>query len=295
MIPVSIKSHHVDCIVSIDQPQYPPQSSPSPNFQRPGPSNPAPFYVAGAEVPSQGQPQSQPPPQQQQQYPHRDPTPRIPSAGKQPEPINTSSPPPQANAYAPYGQKNQRPQSTYGAQELATSVYDSPIAPHNPNSAATYSSSVYSPDEQFAHASQAQGQGQPPTHGSSVVPPPSAYTPQQPPNQPSQPQYQSYQPPSAPPGHDAYGGGAPSHAPPPVPTGAAPSAPPGADRPGVLTPPPLQPGGPAYDARQGLPSQVGGPSGPPQYKAYVPPGAPPAGDGPSAPAPSDYYRQSGVY
>lgn len=269
-----------------DQPQYPPQSSPSPNLQRPGHPNAAPFYVAGAEVPSQaGQHQNQP-----QQYPHRDPTPRLPSSGNPPAPINTSSPPPQGNAYAQYGQPEHR-QSTYGAQELATSVYDSPIAPHNPNSAATYSSSVYSPEESHGNANQGPG------HGGSSVPPPSAYTPQQPPNQPSQPQYQSYQPPSAPPAHDSYGG-APSHAPPPVPTGAAPSAPSGSDRPGVLTPPPLQPTGSAYDARQGLPSQVGSPppGQQPQYKAYVPPGAPPTGgDGPSAPAPSDYYRQNGVY
>ncbi|KAH7375310.1 class E vacuolar protein-sorting machinery protein HSE1 [Plectosphaerella cucumerina] len=269
-----------------DQAQYPPQSTPSPNFQRPGPSNPAPFYVAGAEVPSHG---GQAPPQQ---YPHRDPTPRLPSNGKAPEPINTSPPPqPQQNAYVPYSQPNQRPTSTYGAQELATSVYDSPIAPHNPNSAATYSSSVYSPDEQFSNATANQ------THGSSI-PPPSAYTTSQPPpnQQPSQPQYQSYHPPSAPSGHDGYGS-APSHAPPPVPTGNAPP-PPGAGHPGPLTPPPLQPAGTAYDARQGLPSQVGSPPAQaPQYKAYVPPGAPPGpgGDGPSAPAPGDYYRQSGVY
>ncbi|KAH6681177.1 class E vacuolar protein-sorting machinery protein HSE1 [Plectosphaerella plurivora] len=268
-----------------DQPQYPPQSTPSPNFQRPGPSNPAPFYVAGAEVPSHGGQAPGP-----QQYPHRDPTPRLPSNGKAPEPINTS-PPPQQNAYVPYSQPTQRPQSTYGPQELSTSVYDSPIAPHNPNSAATYSSSVYSPDEQFANANANNNH----SHGSSV-PPPSAYTTSQPPpnQQPSQPQYQSYHPPSAPSGPDGYGS-APSHAPPPVPTGNAP-APPGAGRPGPMTPPPLQPQGQAYDARQGLPSQVGSPPGQaPQYKAYVPPGAPPGGDGPSAPAPGDYYRQSGVY
>jgi signal transducing adaptor molecule len=67
-----------------------------------------------------------------------------------------------------------------------------------------------------------------------------------------------------------------------------------------MTPPPLQPTGSAYDARQTLPSRMGGYSSPPaqqrpdagqqpQYKAYVPPGGPvPASDGPSAP--SDYYR-----
>lgn len=105
-------------------------------------------------------------------------------------------------------QHQQRPQSyappsTNNPQELATSVYDSPIAPHNPHSAATYSSSTYSPDE-----------------------------------------------PSA-----------PTYAPPNVP--------------GDSAPPPLNPSGPAYDARQGLPSQGGGAGagggGGGQYKAYVPP------------------------
>lgn len=105
-------------------------------------------------------------------------------------------------------QHQQRPQSyappsTNNPQELATSVYDSPIAPHNPHSAATYTSSAYSPEE-----------------------------------------------PSA-----------PTYAPPSVPGGSA--------------PPPLNPSGPAYDARQGLPSQGGGAEagggGGGQYKAYAPP------------------------
>ncbi|KAM0322299.1 hypothetical protein ACHAQA_009588 [Verticillium albo-atrum] len=247
-----------------DQPQYPPQSSPSPNLHRPSQPTPAPFYVAGAEVPSHSSQGGHPGPQS---YPHRDPTPRLPSNGRPPEPISTSSPPP-PNAYATYSHPpDQRPQSTYGAQELATSVYDSPIAPHNPNSTATYSSVNYAPDDQYNHQNSNQG-------------PPGA--PQSPQHQPSQPQYHSYQPPSAPPAQDHYSS-APSQAPPPVPTGAAPSA-----------PPPLQPTGSAYDARQGLPSQSGT-SPQPQYKAYVPPGGPVPNDGPSAPAPSDYYRQSGVY
>ncbi|CRK23942.1 hypothetical protein BN1723_003081 [Verticillium longisporum] len=154
--------------------------------------------------------------------------------------------------------------STYGAQELATSVYDSPIAPHNPNSTAAYSTSTnYAPDDQYKQHNTSQGAPQSPQH------------------QPSQPQYHSYQPSSAPPGQDHYGS-APSQAPPPIPTGAPPSA-----------PAPLQPAGSAYDARQGLPSQTGT-SPQPQYKAYVPPGGPPPNEGPSAP-PSDYYRQPGVY
>ncbi|KAK1640094.1 hypothetical protein BDP81DRAFT_446474 [Colletotrichum phormii] len=266
-----------------EQPQYP-QSTPSPNFQRPAQSTPAPFYVAGAEVPSA------PPHHQPQQYPPRDQ--RIPSTGKaQVPPINTSSPPP-ANTYSAYSvPPNQgRPQSTYGPQELATSVYDSPIATHNPSSAATYTSSVYSQDD-YNNSS--------PVVGNSTVPAPSSFQPsappagepsqppQQPPQQHHQPQYQSYQPPGAQ-RQDNYVS-APTQAPPPVPTGAAPPIA-GGGRSEVMTPPPLQPGGAAYDARNSLPSQ--GPSQP-QYRAYVPPGG--GADGPSAPPAADYYRQSGVY
>ncbi|CRK44002.1 hypothetical protein BN1723_016290 [Verticillium longisporum] len=139
-----------------------------------------------------------------------------------------------------------------------------PIAPHNPNSTAAYSTSTnYAPDDQYKQHNASQGAPQSSHH------------------QPSQPQYHSYQPPSAPPGQDHYGS-APSQAPPPIPTGAAPSA-----------PAPLQPAGSAYDTRQGLPSQTGT-SPQPQYKAYVPPGGPPPNEGPSAP-PGDYYRQPGVY
>ncbi|KAB5566599.1 VHS domain-containing protein [Coniochaeta sp. 2T2.1] len=270
-----------------EQPQYS-TSSPSPNLQRPNPN--APFYMAGAEVPPQGGPSGQP----QQQYPQREQGPRRTSAGKQPEPIQTSSPPPANNQYAGYQAGAQRPQSTYGGapQELSTSVYDSPIAPHNPNSAATYSSSVYSPDDAYGHAS--------PTIGG----PPNASAP----SAPSPDQRQTYQPytayhapqqPSQPYGGRPYESAPPTDAPhPPAPTGQAPPPPIPQARPdAVLTPPPLQPSGSAYDARQTLPSRLGGYSSPPaqegqqqpQYKAYVPPGgAGPGADGPSAP--SDYYR-----
>ncbi|KAL2759466.1 hypothetical protein ACRALDRAFT_2038323 [Sodiomyces alcalophilus JCM 7366] len=222
-----------------DQPQYPPHPSPSPNLRRPSQPAPAPFYVAGTEVPSQ---------------------PAHPEPRQQPEPIQTSSPPPIPTPSNPYGAYPHQPsdqhrQSTYGAQELATSVYDSPIAPQNPMSAATYSSPAYSPDDQNTNAGS----------GSANAPTPAAF-------QPSQPSYQSYQPPSAPQAAPDGYSSAPSQAPPPVPTGAPPSAPSGSDRTNVFTPPPLRPGGAAYDARQGLPSQNGGPASP-QYKAYVPPGA----------------------
>ncbi|KAM7207287.1 Autophagy-related protein 13 domain containing protein [Naviculisporaceae sp. PSN 640] len=315
--------------------QYPP-SSPSPNFQRPPIGNvaspaPAPFFLAGAEVPAQ--PPNQPPvaPQQQQlsqpqqnqqqqqqsqqrpppqnQYPSQRPQEqRIPSGGpKQPAPIQTSSPPPVGGQYAPY-QANPpqtggvRPQSTYGApQELSTSVYDSPIASHNAavNSAATYSSSHYSTDDPYAAAAQSPVAGP----GGRTPSFPSAPTPdlhnhnqrqssygqysvyQTQPQQPSQP---------SPYGGPGYGDGPSDNTNtnnnniPPVPSGQAPPPPvPGSNqRPSQpLSPPPLQPTGPAYDARQTLPSRLGGASSPsapstgpsqpsqPQYKAYVPPGS----------------------
>lgn len=138
-------------------------------------------------------------------------------------------------------------------------MYDSPIAPNNPSSAVTFSSSVYSQE------------GPAVPHPNEAEPPIAPYATTQ------QPSYQSYQPPSQ----------------------QAPSAPGSqpAQRPqNVMSPPPLQPGGPAYDARQGLPSQAsagpgaGAGSGP-QYRPYMPPNS----SEPSAPAPNDYYRQPGVY
>ncbi|KAJ6442044.1 Class E vacuolar protein-sorting machinery protein hse1 [Purpureocillium lavendulum] len=242
-----------------DHPQQPPfhqTASPPPNFQPPGQpqGTPAPFYVAGSEVPSQSQGGAP------QQYPPREHSPRLNSHGKQP-----TSPPPQT--YTPYSQPptqaqpnpysqpppgQQRPQSTYGAQELATSVYDSPIAPHNPGFAPQHPGPGYSQEDLHAHAATA------PSNPYSQPPP------QQ--QQQQQQQYQSYNP--------------PDQAPPPVPAGQPPQAPLGSS----MSPPPLQPHGAAYDSRHGLPSQAAG-GEQPQYKPYVPPG-----DGPSAPNPSDYYR-----
>ncbi|KAF4985166.1 hypothetical protein FDECE_16764 [Fusarium decemcellulare] len=228
-----------------DRPQYQ-TSSPPPNFQNQPQGQQAPFYVAGAEVPPGSQ-----------QFPPRDETP---ANGKQPAPLNTSTP---AQNYTPYSQPPQdsnpyaqgpmggRPGSTYGAQELATSVYDSPIATNNPAAAGGYSGAAYAHEE--------------PANDNATAPPPDPYTTQQ-----HQPQYQSYNP-----NNQAH---------PPAPTGPAPLPPQN-----VMTPPPLQPGNPsAFDARHGLPSQNAG--GQPQYKPYVPPG-----DGPSAPAPDSYYQSGGVY
>ncbi|KAI9151656.1 Class E vacuolar protein-sorting machinery protein HSE1 [Paramyrothecium foliicola] len=240
--------------VRSDRPQYQ-TSSPPPNFAPPNQPTPAPFYVAGAEVPSHGPGGQQP---GGQQYPPPRDT-RLPSGGNPPAPLNTSPP---AQNYTPYSQPppqnpnndsysqvppgQQRPQSTYGAQELATSVYDSPIAPHDPASAANFASSAYTQDDPDSR---------------NPVAPPGPYA--------HQPQYQSYNP--------------PTQAPPPVPTGQAP--PPSHD---PLAPAPLNVSSPPLDARHGLPSQAGGA---PQYKPYVPP----SDDGPSAPAPNDYYRSGGGY
>ncbi|GAP92476.2 putative signal transducing adaptor molecule [Rosellinia necatrix] len=254
-------------------------TSPPPNFQRPTPA-PAPFYLQGAEVPSQGGPPLA------QQYPPRDQSSRI-AAGKQPAPPHPASPPPQ-QTYQPYTQAShlaaQRPQSTYGnnPQELSTPAYDSPVATHhNTNAADPYSASAYSQDDMY---------GSPIAPGPSASPDPpgpsqSIATPLTLASHPNQPQYTAYNP--RPLQHqDSFD--APSQ-PPPQPTGSAPPIP-HSQPPDVMTPSPLQPGGPHYDSRQSLPSQVqphGQQSHQPQYKAYVPPAA---GGEPSAP--QDYYRQS---
>ncbi|KAK7935529.1 ESCRT-0 subunit protein hse1 [Apiospora marii] len=264
-------------------------SSPAPNFQRPTPG-PAPFYLQGAEVPSQGGP---PPSQQQypqsgpqgnqQQYPPRDQQqPSRVAAGKQPVNINTSSPPPQPySAYSsqPPAQGGQRPQSTYGnPQELATSVYDSPVAPHRQGSGDLYSASVYSTEDPYASrqshraiCASAAGAWWPAsrrTYASGswrcAFGAYSAYNPHQ-----QQPTDFDASAPSAP--------SAPTNAPPPLPTNAAPPIP----APLAVGRPPNQ------DARQGLPSQMSPPPGQAQYKAYAPPGS---NNEPSAP--QDFYRQS---
>ncbi|KAL2019915.1 hypothetical protein VTK56DRAFT_9090 [Thermocarpiscus australiensis] len=280
--------------------QYPP-SSPSPNFQRPGPAAaPAPFYVAGAEVPISGQPPAQTPQQQppQQQYAQRpQEQQRLPSGGKQPAPIQASASPPPAAQYAAYQgpQTSARPQSTYGSgpQELSTSVYDSPIAPHHPNPGAPYSSVYNTPEDPYTAASPTAGG---PPQGASAAPSgPSGPDHRQ--SSYGQGQYSAYHAqPSQTASYARYdgpaadgGGGA----------GAAQSRPSGG---APLSPPPLlQPAGPTYDARQSLPSRVGGAGDGAaggqgqgqgqgqQYKAYVPPSAAAAGDGPSAPVDA-YYR-----
>ncbi|KAL2175007.1 uncharacterized protein P884DRAFT_207233 [Thermothelomyces heterothallicus CBS 202.75] len=306
--------------------QYPPSSPPPNAFQRPGAgAAPAPFYVAGAEVPSQPiPPPSQAPQQQppQSQYPQRPQDQRIPSGGKQPTPLQTSASPPPTHQYAPYqaSQTTARPQSTYGSgpQELSTSVYDSPIATQNAHAAAPFPSSTYTlPDEDPYTAAAASNHNAP---AAPSVPPPSAPAPSAPGAEHRQPSYGHGSGPGQYPSYHAQPGSYPGG-----PYDAASTAS-GSDlsRPAgsTMSPPPPQPSGPAYDARQTLPSRVGsgppagpagsGPAGqqqqPPhqaQYKAYVPPGssAPgsgsgsgPAGDdGPSAPAAAEGYYRTAAY
>ncbi|KAH8816189.1 hypothetical protein F5884DRAFT_775309 [Xylogone sp. PMI_703] len=142
------------------EPPYPPQTASPAGY--PPRNGPQPFYVvAGGQQPDHT-------------YPPQDHTPRIPSSSK-PAPIQTSSPPP--NQYGTVPQTGHRPQSTYSnPQELATSVYDSPVN-NQPN--APYSASVYSDDPYSATA------------------PPNA-PPNEPPAPPAQQQYTPYSPPQKP-------------------------------------------------------------------------------------------------
>ncbi|KAK3984091.1 autophagy-related protein 13 [Cladorrhinum sp. PSN332] len=269
--------------------QYPPQS-PSPNYHRPGQSvgGGAPVYFAGAEVPPQANqppsqtPQQQPPqqqqapPQPQQQPPQQPPSQqgyaprpqdqRVPSGGKQPAPIQTSTSPPPQGQYVPYSQNPGggapvRPQSTYGSgpQELSTSAYDSPIASHhNPSGYYTTAANPSAPEDPYSAS----------TPSAPSAPPPAVPGAEHQ-RQPSYGQYNAYQAAAA--GrYDAGGHG-------------------GADSP-LSPPPPLQPSGPAFDSRQGLPSRVEGGGGPPQYKAYVPPSGV---GGVSADEGDSYYRGGG--
>ncbi|OWO98250.1 hypothetical protein B2J93_8170 [Marssonina coronariae] len=246
---------------------YPPQTSSPPGYPpQPLRTGPAPFYVV-AQQQQQHPPESQQP-QGQHPYPQRDPSSHVASNCVAP-PLQTSSPPP-SQYPQPLPQTGHRPQSTYGnPQELATSVYDSPIGP-GPNRNSIYSASPYAEDD--PHAAAAPANAQPP---------------------PSQPQYSAYAPPQpqqkaapqyAPPQQPAYDAPAPPTASaPPPPTGGV-----NAGYPSLGQPP---------DARQTLPSQ--GAPAQTQYKTYQRPGS---SDGshlaePSAPpaGPADFYRQSAAY
>ncbi|CZT07571.1 related to protein HSE1 [Rhynchosporium agropyri] len=238
---------------------YPPQTT-SPQGYPPQPlrSGPAPFYVV-AQQQQQQLPQEPQPGQVQHQYPQRDPPARIPS-NPMPAPLQTSSPPP--NQYPqPHAQSGHRPQSTYSnPQELATSVYDSPVG-QQPNSA--YSASLYSQEDPYSAGAPSNAQPLPAQQQyNAYAPPQQQYPPQ------SQPSYDAPPPPNA-------------SAPPPL-TGDMNSGYPNIGQP--------------LDARQTLPSQ-GTPSQS-QYKPYQRPGsaeghmaAPSASPG----GPADFYRQSAAY
>ncbi|KAF7854547.1 hypothetical protein EAF04_010356 [Stromatinia cepivora] len=167
------------------EPPYQQQPTP-PSGYAPPRNGPAPFYVvAPGQQPLQAdgrQPYPGQQPQQsesQQPYPQRDPTPRIPS-GSQPPPLQTNSPPPtQYPTQQP--QTGHRPQSTYSnPQELATSVYDSPVQQQNPHQYSAYAET----DPYKATPATAQ--------------PPQQYNAYKPPQQPSQPPQPAYEPPAPP-------------------------------------------------------------------------------------------------
>ncbi|TVY48095.1 Class E vacuolar protein-sorting machinery protein [Lachnellula occidentalis] len=173
-----------------DQP-YPQQpSSPQGYPPQPHRTGPQPFYVVGQNQQHPQQPPSSSEPQGHQPYPQRDPTPRIPSASKPPPLQTTASPPP--NQYPPHqAQSNQRPQSTYSnnPQELATSVYDSPVNQQGP-----YSASVYSEEEPYPTGA-IGNQQPPPSQQQYNAYAPAPLNPQHPPPQPG------YHPPAPPAGH----------------------------------------------------------------------------------------------
>ncbi|PHH51030.1 Class E vacuolar protein-sorting machinery protein hse1 [Ceratocystis fimbriata CBS 114723] len=236
--------------------QYPPVStSPSNQYRRYSNSTPAPFYVSGTEVSAAP---SQPPPTQQS-YPIRPAGSNPPAGaniGSQPAPISTSANP-QSQQYQPYSQptNNTRPQSTYGAQELATSVYDSPIntaPPGNP-----YGTELTT--EQAATTTSPPPSAPPASAAQPAAPVPFAQP------QPPTAQFKSYQHAnhssiSVPP--------VPTGSAPPIPTSAAPSAPSSA--------PPPPPAGSTATAPG---------SGPQQFRPYVPTAATAGGDDAT-----DYYR-----
>ncbi|KAG6271024.1 ESCRT-0 subunit protein hse1 [Claviceps purpurea] len=185
------------------QPSSPP---PNVNFQpqtHQSQGVPSPFYSPGSEMPSHGPvPQQQQQPHQQQ-YPPRDDTPGMTSqAGKQPASVHPSSPSPYS--HLPPQQQQQHSQGTYGAQELATSVYDAPIAPQNvPTSGAAFGQQYqgFRPEQPSRTPPVPQGGGV----GAAAYPgvvsagADGSHQPSQPsqPSQSSQPQYKPYVPPGA--------------------------------------------------------------------------------------------------
>ncbi|KAF4122696.1 signal transducing adaptor molecule [Geosmithia morbida] len=234
-------------------------ASPPPNFAPQGTPAPAPFYVAGAEVPSHHAQQQQ----QQQQYPPREEQQQPPASSPSPplQPQQPQQPQQKQQQYVPYSQPapsspplqqqqafsggagriaSTAPPQYAGAQELATSVYDSPIAPHH-------------------------GLQSPPTWQATAP----VYS--------QQLQDQHIQP---------YGGAAAAAA-------AAPSA--SVDQ--VSSPPPMPTGQPPQPPQALQPPQPPQPLQPPQ-DGMVPlplrPGGLSQQQEPSAPSPNDYYR-SGVY
>ncbi|KAG4028358.1 hypothetical protein MFRU_022g00780 [Monilinia fructicola] len=290
-----------------------PSQSPQADGLQPYPNQEPPQADGRQPYPGQQPPQSE----SQQSYPHRDPTPRIPS-GSKPPPLQTNSPPPiQYSTQQP--QTGHRPQSTYSnPQELATSVYDTPIQQQNPHPYTAYAETdpyttapaIAQPSQQYNAYKPPQQPSQPPQQSSlpsqpSYEPPaapsatqaPQQYSAYNPPQQQSQPSEPSYEPPAVPQSTQSpqqYSAYKPPQQPsqPPQPTYEPPAPPNQIPSPVQSSPYPVP-----DDARTVLPNQG-------QYKAYQRPDSSDSNQGlsnaPSAPPaeasnPADFYRQNTAY
>ncbi|PHH75648.1 hypothetical protein CDD80_2201 [Ophiocordyceps camponoti-rufipedis] len=153
--------------------------------QQQAPSS-APFYVAGTEVPSQAS--------HQPAYPPREPSPR--HAKQQQQQHAPSSP----QTYALYSQaapsSQPRPTSTYGAQELATSAYDSPVVPHNASFASQQQQQQPQQQQQQQQGSSSGAYGQQQVHYQGYNPPDHAPPPVSDGQPPGEQRYKPYVPPS---------------------------------------------------------------------------------------------------
>ncbi|QSZ35996.1 hypothetical protein DSL72_007120 [Monilinia vaccinii-corymbosi] len=295
------------------EPPYQQQPSP-PNAYPPQRNGPAPFYLvtSGQQLPKADgrQPYTgQQPPQSEGQlpYPQRDPTARIASGSKPPPLLQTNSSPP--NQYpTQQPQTGHRPQSTYSnPQELATTVYDSPVQQKTPHPYTAYAETdAYTATPATVQPPQQYNAYKPPQHSYEPTAAPqatksphqyNAYKPPQQPSQPSQPSQPLYEPSATPPAskspqiYNAYK--APQQpSQPPQSTYETPAPP--NQVPSPIQNPPHQG---LNDSRTSLPTQG-------QYKAYQRPDSSDSNQGlsnaPSAPPggasnPADFYRQGATY
>ncbi|KAB8294205.1 hypothetical protein EYC80_009639 [Monilinia laxa] len=283
---------------------YPGQQPPQADGRQPYPSQ-SPQADGRQPYPGQQPPQSE----SQQPYPQRDPTPRI-ASGSKPPPVQYSTQQPQTG---------HRPQSTYSnPQELATSVYDTPVQQQNPHPYTAYAETdpytaapataqssqpynAYKPPQQPSQPPQQPSQPSQPLYEPSAAPsatqPPQQYSAYNPPQQQSQPSEPSFEPPAVPPSTQSpqqYGAYKPPQQPsqPPQPTYEPPAPPSQIPSPVQSSPYPVP-----EDTRTALPNQG-------QYKAYQRPDSSDSNqdlsNAPSAPPaeasnPADFYRQNTAY